>query len=383
MINPYLSIVMPCLNEAETLETCIKKANSYLTNNKISGEIIIADNGSTDGSIGIAQKNGARVVNVVSKGYGSALQGGINAANGTYIVMGDADDSYDFSTLTYFVDELAKGCDLVMGNRFKGGIEKGAMPFLHRYLGNPVLSFIGGLFFKSPIKDFHCGLRGFSKEAYIKMELKSTGMEFASEMVVKATLMGMKITEVPTTLSKDGRNRPPHLNTWQDGWRHLRFLITYAPKWFLLYPGSLLLIVSLIFGSLLTIEPLRISNIQLDVHIDVHTLLYAMVAALLATQLLFMYVIVKRYKQQHILYKKQNQRLNFNLETGLIAGVLLLLIGVLWSYFNISAWSDTGYSELNPSLFMRKVIPAVFLISLGVQTMVSSFVMALIGDQKK
>ena len=379
MTNPYLSIVMPCLNEAETLETCIKKASSYLAKNNIIGEIIIADNGSTDGSIDIAQNNGARVVNVTSKGYGSALQGGINASNGTFIIMGDADDSYDFSNLTLFIDELGKGFDLVMGNRFKGGIEKGAMPFLHRYLGNPVLSFIGGLFFKSAIKDFHCGLRGFSKKAYHTMELKSTGMEFASEMVVKATLLDMRITEVPTTLSKDGRNRPPHLNTWSDGWRHLKFLIMYAPKWFLLYPGSLLLLVSLLLGSLLIIGPLQIANIQLGVH----TLLYTMAAALLASQLLLMYAFVRCYKHQHIFRNHKKKHFHFKMETGLIIGFLLLLFGISWSTYNVIAWQSVGFANLDPSQFMRMVIPAIFLISLGVQIIASSFVTALIHEQKK
>jgi len=374
-----LSIVMPCLNEEETLKTCILKAQNYLVKNNILGEVIIADNGSTDNSIEIALNNGARVVPVTTKGYGAALRGGIEAANGSYIVMGDADDSYDFSNLLSFTNKLEEGYDLVMGNRFKGGIEKGAMPFLHKYLGNPVLSFLGGLFFKSAISDFHCGLRGFSKSAYHKMELKSTGMEFASEMVVKATLMQMNIAEVPTTLSKDGRNRPPHLNTWTDGWRHLRFLIMYAPKWFLLFPGTFLLISCLVLGTLLTISPLEFVNFQLDIH----TLLYAMVAALLGSQLVFLYAIVNNYTQKHILSNKKTSKFDFNLETGLISGAVLLLAGIVWSYFNTIEWSSTGFSNLNPSLFMRKVIPAAFLISLGVQTIVSSFILALIDEQKK
>ena len=376
MSNLNVSIVMPCLNEEETLEICIVKAKSSLLKNKIIGEVIIADNGSTDSSIEIAIKCGTKVVNVTSKGYGSALQGGINAAKGKYVIMGDADDSYDFSNLTPFIEKLNNGFDLVMGNRFKGGIEKGAMPFIHRYLGNPVLSFIGGLFFKSNINDFHCGLRGFSKEAYNKMQLKSTGMEFASEMVVKATIMKMNITEVPTTLSKDGRNRPPHLNTWRDGWRHLRFLIMYAPKWFLLYPGSILLITSLLMGGFLAVSPLQMLYFKLGVH----TLLYTMTAALLGTQFLFMYSIVNNYKQKHILLEEKPVPLAVNLETGLILGVLFFIVGLVWSYSNLSEWGNLGFSDLNPSVFMRKVIPAVFLISLGAQTIVSSFVIALIKE---
>jgi len=231
-----LSIVMPCLNEAETLGICITKAQNFLDSNHVNGEIVIADNGSTDGSIEIAKQHNARVIHVKIKGYGSALRSGINASKGTYIVMADADDSYDFSNLMPFLKKLRSGYDLVMGNRFKGGIEKNAMPFLHKYLGNPVLSFIGRLFFKIKIGDFHCGLRGFSSEAYSKLDLRTTGMEFASEMIVKAKLNNLSITEVPTKLSKDGRTRPPHLNTWNDGWRHLRFLLLYSPKWLFLFP---------------------------------------------------------------------------------------------------------------------------------------------------
>ena len=250
-MKPELSIVMPCLNEAETLAICIEKAQNFLNRENIVGEILIADNGSTDGSQKIAKNLNATVINVDSKGYGSALRGGIEAANGDYVIMGDADDSYDFSNLMPYLSKLREGFDLVMGNRFKGGIEKGAMPFLHKYLGNPVLSFIGRLFFKTNIGDFHCGLRGFSKEAYYKMELKTTGMEFASEMIVKASLINLKIAEVPTVLSKDGRSRPPHLNTWRDGWRHLRFLVLYSPNWLFLIPGMLLMLFGLIAFLLL------------------------------------------------------------------------------------------------------------------------------------
>ena len=239
--NLELSIVMPCLNEAETLATCIRKAQSFLSGAGIAGEVVIADNGSTDGSPGIAASLGARVVNVEAKGYGSALRGGIEAARGRFVIMGDADDSYDFAALTPFVERLRAGDQLVMGNRFRGGIAPGAMPSLHRYLGNPVLTSIGRLFFGSPCGDFHCGLRGFEREAILGLGLRTTGMEFASEMVVRATLDELRIVEVPTTLSKDGRNRPPHLRSWRDGWRHLRFLLMYSPRWLFLYPGLLLM----------------------------------------------------------------------------------------------------------------------------------------------
>src|ERR1051325_447175 len=233
-----VSVVMPCLNEAETLQVCIEKAQASLRELGVAGEVIVADNGSTDGSQEIAERLGARVIPVAAKGYGNALMGGILAARGTYVIMGDADDSYDFANLRPFLDKLRQGCDLVMGNRFQGGIKPGAMPPLHKYLGNPILTGIGRLLFHSPCGDFHCGLRGFDKEAVGGMELRTTGMEFASEMVVKATLHGMRITEVPTTLSPDGRSRPPHLRSWRDGWRHLRFLLLYSPRWLFLYPGA-------------------------------------------------------------------------------------------------------------------------------------------------
>ena len=232
-----LTVVMPCLNEAETVATCVRKAVKFIADSGISGEVVVADNGSTDGSQQLAEDAGARVVDIQDKGYGNALMGGILAARGEYVIMGDADDSYDFTNLMPFIEELRKGSDLVMGNRFKGGIEPGAMPPLHKYLGNPVLSFVGRLFFRSKIGDFHCGLRGFRKDSAIALGLQATGMEFASEMVVKATLAKQKITEVPTTLRKDGRSRPPHLRSWRDGWRHLRFLLLFSPRWLFFVPG--------------------------------------------------------------------------------------------------------------------------------------------------
>ena len=243
-----LTVVMPCLNEAETVATCVRKAIGFLAESGISGEVLVADNGSTDGSQQLAADAGARVVPISDKGYGNALMGGIVAARGKYVIMGDADDSYDFTNLMPFVNELRKGADLVMGNRFRGGIAPGAMPPLHKYLGNPVLSFVGRLFFRSKIGDFHCGLRGFSRDSVMALNLQATGMEFASEMVVKATLAGQHVTEVPTTLSKDGRSRPPHLRSWRDGWRHLRFLLLFSPRWLFFLPGLALLIAGLVIG---------------------------------------------------------------------------------------------------------------------------------------
>src|SRR6201996_1306830 len=240
---------MPCLNEAETVATCVRKAVQFISDSGVSGEVVVADNGSTDGSRKLAEDAGARVVPIPERGYGNALMGGIVAARGEYVIMGDADDSYDFTNLMPFIEQLRDGADLVMGNRFKGGIEPGAMPPLHRYLGNPVLSFIGRLFFGSKIGDFHCGLRGFRRDSIMKLGRQATGMEFASEIVVKATITSQRIVEVPPPLAKDGRSRPPHLHTWRDGWRHLRFLMLFSPRWLFLYPGLALLALGIVIGA--------------------------------------------------------------------------------------------------------------------------------------
>src|SRR6185503_16780874 len=277
-----LSVLMPCLNEAETLATCIKKAQKALDDLQVNGEVVIADNGSTDGSPEIAASLGARVIHVAQKGYGSALLGGIKAARGKYIIMGDADDSYDFTNLGPFLEKLRAGYDLVMGNRFKGGIAPNAMPPLHKYLGNPVLTGIGRLFFRSPCGDFHCGLRGFSKAAIQRLDLRTTGMEFASETVVKASLHRLRITEVPTTLSVDGRNRRPHLHTWRDGWRHLRFLLLYSPRWLFLYPGASLFLSGVAGMMWLLPAPRHVGMVGLDIH----TLFYASLAVVVGFQLM-------------------------------------------------------------------------------------------------
>ena len=275
-----LSIVMPCLNEVETLETCIDKAQRALCELKIEGEIIVADNGSTDGSQEIARRKGVQLVEIDTRGYGSALMGGISAARGEFVIMGDADDSYDFMALRPFVAKLRDGYDLVMGNRFLGGIQPGGMPALHRYLGNPILTAVSRLFFGNCCGDFHCGLRGFRKDAVPRMELQTTGMEFASEMVVKASLLGMRITEVPTSLSPDGRSRRPHLRTWSDGWRHLRFLFLYSPRWLFLYPGLLLMAAGLSVGLWILPGPQEVAGVSFDVH----TLLYAALAGFIGYQ---------------------------------------------------------------------------------------------------
>lgn len=380
--NPELSIVMPCLNEAETLAVCIKKVQLFFKANDINGEIVIADNGSIDGSIAIAENLNAKVVHAAQKGYGSALKTGIEAASGTYIIMGDADDSYDFSNLMPYLNKLRDGFDLVMGNRFKGGIEKDAMPFLHKYLGNPVLSFIGKLFFKIKINDFHCGLRGFSKAAYQKMNLKTSGMEFASEMVVKSRLNNLSITEVPTTLKKDGRSRKPHLKTWSDGWRHLRFLMLYAPNWLFLYPGILLALIGLILSILLIINPIEFSGITLDVH----TLLYTSAFLLVGFQFIIFYGLTKIFAVENELLPK-SKRYNklfkiINLEKGLLIGFCLLLIGLFLSFKGLSAWSDTKYGSLDTSTTLRIIIPAITLLQLGIQTILFSLFFSVLGLKK-
>lgn len=373
---------MPCLNEAETLAICIKKAQLFFDENQVNGEIIIADNGSTDGSIEIAKSHNAVVVNAKQKGYGSAIKAGINAANGTYIIMGDADDSYDFSNLMPYLKELRNGKDLVMGNRFKGGIEKDAMPFLHKYLGNPVLSFIGRLFFKINISDFHCGLRGFSKTAYDTMNLKTSGMEFASEMVVKSKLNNLSITEVPTKLHKDGRTRAPHLKTWSDGWRHLRFLMLYAPNWLFLYPGILLAVVGLILSIILIINPVEFENFTLDVH----TLLYASAFLLVGFQFIIFYGLTKIFAVENELLPKSN-RYNklfkfINLEKGLIVGFILLIIGIFLSFKGLGSWQDTQFGQLDTSTTLRIIIPAITMLQLGIQTILFSLFFSVLGLKK-
>jgi glycosyltransferase involved in cell wall biosynthesis len=378
-----LSVVMPCLNEAETLATCIEKARRSLDLEGIACEIIVADNGSTDGSQAIAEAAGARVVPVEARGYGSALMGGIAAARGQYIIMGDADDSYDFANLGPFIEKLREGYDLVMGNRFQGGIKSGAMPPLHKYLGNPVLTGLGRLFFRSPVGDFHCGLRGFSKEALVKLDLHTTGMEFASEMVVKATLHKMRITEVPTTLSPDGRSRAPHLRSWRDGWRHLRFLLLYSPRWLFLYPGGLLMLLGLMVGLWLLPGPRNIGGIT----IDVHTMLYAALAIVLGFQAIIFAIFTKIFAISEGLLP-EDPRLNrafqfITLEVGLVFGGLLLLAGLAGSVYAYLNWGEHSFGPLNTSQTMRIVIPSVTSLTLGCQTVWSSFFLSILGLRRR
>jgi hypothetical protein len=373
-----LSVVMPCLNESETLATCIRKASEFMTRSGISGEVVVADNGSTDGSREIACEHGARVVDVPTPGYGAALLGGINAARGRYVIMGDADDSYDFAGLKPFVDELRAGADLVMGNRFRGGIAPGAMPRLHRYLGNPVLSFLGKLFFKSPVGDFHCGLRGFSRGAVLSLDLQTPGMEFASEMVVKATLNGLRVTEVPTTLQRDGRTRPPHLRSWRDGWRHLRFLLIFSPRWLFYYPGLLLMGSGVILTALLATHGVSIGGVTFDVH----TLLYAGFFTLLGFQLVAFAVFSKVYGTRAGLLPPDPRLDQFlrvaTLERGVLLGLCTVLTGVAGSLYAVTAWGQAGFGGLDPRAMMRLTIPSATAITLGAQIFFSTFFLSFL-----
>ena len=377
-----LSILMPCLNEADTLATCIKKAQKALEDLNVNGEVVVADNGSTDGSPEIAASLGARVIHVAEKGYGNALLAGIKAARGKYIIMGDADDSYDFTNLGPFLEKLRAGYDLVMGNRFKGGIAPDAMPALHRYLGNPVLTGIGRLFFRTPCGDFHCGLRGFSKAAIQRLDLRTTGMEFASETVVKASLHGLRTTEVPTTLSVDGRTRRPHLRTWRDGWRHLRFLLLYSPRWLFLYPGLLLMLMGAVVSGWLLVGPRVVDGITLDVH----TFLYAAMAIVIGYQTVIFAIFTKVFAITEGLLPEDPRLkklfLYIKLETGILAGVLLLAAGIALSIYALSFWSSRSFGPLDPSQTLRLVIPAVTLIALGLQTVLSSFFLSILGLER-
>ncbi len=378
-----LSIVMPCLNEAETVAVCIGKAQRSLSGLNCAGEIIVADNGSTDGSQQIAASLGARVVRVEARGYGSALMGGIGASRGRYVIMGDADDSYDFADLGPFVDKLREGYQLVMGNRFKGGIRPGAMPALHRYVGNPLLSGIGRLFFGSPCGDFQCGLRGFSKEAIEHLDLRTTGMEFASEMVVKASLRRLRIAEVPTTLSPDGRSRPPHLRTWRDGWRYLRFLLLYSPRWLFLYPGLALMLLGLITGLLILPGPLTFGSVKFDVH----TLLYAALAVVIGFQAVTFALFTKIFAVSEGLLPEDPRLTRLlrrvKLEMGLVVGALLLLFGLGASVYALGDWGARAFGPLDPFRVLRVIVPAVTALVLGCQIILSSFFLSVLRLRRR
>lgn len=373
-----LTILMPCLNEAETLATCISKAKSWIAKSNIEAEIVIADNGSTDGSQAIAESLGARVVPVPQRGYGSALFHGSMAAKGQWIIMGDSDDSYDFSRLDFFVEKLHEGYDLVMGNRFLGGIAKGAMPWKNRYIGNPVLTWIGRLLFKCPAKDFHCGLRGYTKEAFLKMDLRTTGMEFASEMVIKANLMKMKIAEVPTTLSPDGRSRPPHLRPFRDGWRHLRFMFLFSPRWLFLVPGLFLFLASAIAYIALLLGPVKIGQIEFDVH----TLFYAEAGLVLGYLALILGGLIRMFGMREGLLQEhealEKLRASPILEAGGAAGLTLIIAGLWWGIQSLIAWSEAQFGSLEPGGLLRTISLSTTLIMTGGITLLGSLIMGFL-----
>ena len=378
-----LSIVMPCLNEAKTLAVCICKAQKYLSRSGVNGEIVVGDNGSTDESQQIAMELGVRVVNVPVRGYGAALCGAIASSQGRYCIMADSDDSYDFENLDGFVAKLREGYDIVIGNRFQGGIEKGAMPWKNRYIGTPILSAIGRALFHARVGDFNCGIRGLSKTAFERMDLRTTGMEFASEMVVKASLLQMMVAEVPTTLSPDGRMRAPHLRPWRDGWRHLRFLLMYSPRWLFLYPGLLLMLLGTLGCALLLPGPFVFHGIGFDVH----TLLYAFVFILLGFQFVAFAVFSKVFAiTEGLLPEDPRLQRMFRwvtLETGLVIGTLLVVVGIAGSVFAVSHWARTSFGALNPEQMLRIVMPSVFALSLGVQIVTSSFFLSILGLRRR
>jgi Glycosyl transferase family 2 len=374
-----LTILMPCLNEAETISICIEKAMSFLARSGVAGEVLIADNGSTDGSVALAEQGGARVIAVAERGYGAALRAGIAAARGRFVIMGDADDSYDFSRLEPFLERLRDGCDLVMGNRFAGGIAPGAMPFLHRYLGNPVLSLIGRLFFRAPIGDFHCGLRGFRREAVLALDLRTSGMEFASEMVVRAALRKLVIDEVPTTLSVDGRSRPPHLRTWHDGWRHLRFLLMFSPRWLFLYPGLAFIIMGAIATAALFAGPLMITP---RFGLDSNTFLVSAIAILVGVQVVGFGIIARHFAAAYG-FLPRSRRLasllsTLSLERGLMIALAIVIIGFAGVGWSLWQWALVDFGPLTAPIVMRVLTFSSVAIAIGVQLAFTVFLLGII-----
>jgi hypothetical protein len=379
-VQPELSILMPCLNEARTLAACIKKAQLFLKLQGILAEIIVADNGSTDGSVAIAQKLGARIISVPIRGYGAALATGIAAARGKYVIMGDSDESYDFSALSPFVEKLREGYDLVMGNRFQGSIAPGAMPPMHRYFGNPFLTAVGRLFFScKKCGDFYCGLRGFRKKAIKALELQSRGMEFALEMVIKANMHGLRITEVPTTLSPDGRDRAPHLRRYRDGWRSLRFYLLMSPRWFFGVPGLILLVGGWLVSAVLLTGPVTLMSVTFDYH----TLLYSTSAILLGYQSILLFAFAKLMAVGTGLHPPQTKfwflEQRETLERCVVAGVALMVLGVALGTVAARQWELTGFGALKPAITIRLVICSVLFLLLGGQTLLAGFYFGLIN----
>ena len=378
---PTLTFLMPCLNEERTLKACIEEIKATAATINVSFEIVIADNNSTDRSAEIAIDEGARVIPVPEKGYGAALIGGINASKGKYLIMADADLSYDFAASKGILEKLQAGAHLVMGNRFLGRIDDGAMPFLHRYLGNPVLSWIGKLLFKIPCGDFHCGIRGFNRDAILNLKLATTGMEFASEMVVKAALAKLTIQETPAYLRKDGRDRPPHLRTWRDGWRHLRFLLLYSPKWLFTIPGLTLMAFGVILMLAVIDKPLTLGHVRLDVS----TLVYSAIFQITGLQIASIGIFAQTYAESHNLLpaRKSNERRKRSLESGVIAGTLLLVAGIALAIASVFQWSNTGFGDLNPSQTLRIVVPAALSMAYGVQIVFLSFASGVLELKKQ
>jgi len=378
-----LSVVLPCLNEAETLEVCIRKAQTSIARMEVLGEVIVADNGSADGSQDIARRLGARIVDIAVRGYGAALQGGIEAARGRFVIMADADDSYDLASLEPFVAKLREGFDLVMGNRFQGGIAPGAMPPLHRYLGNPVLTAVGRLFFRSPIRDFHCGMRGFRRDAILRLGLRTTGMEFASEMVAKAALRGLRVTEVPTRLARDGRSRPPHLRSWRDGWRHLRFLLLYSPKYLFLLPGALLVLIGVVGGLALMAGPVMVGGVRFDVN----TMLYCAAATILGSQLVLFWTFAEIFAMGEGLLPADPKLVAafgyVTLELGLAVSGTMFLAGLIGGIAAVADWGSRGFGDLEATRTLRLVIPSVTLMILGAQGLMSSFFLSVLGLRRR
>jgi len=383
-VEPELSVVIPCLNEAATIGICIRKAVASFKSLDIEGEVVVADNGSTDGSQAIAEELGARVVPVAARGYGSALSGGIAAARGRWVIMGDADDSYDFAGLEPFVRRLREGYELVNGNRFKGGIREGAMPWLHRRLGNPVLSFVGRRLYGTPCGDIYCGLRGFDRKKVAELDIRSSGMEFAIEMIVKATMMGLKVTEVPTTLSPDAEGREPHLNTWRDGWRSIRLLLLYSPKWLFLYPGLALLALGIAGMAWLVPGERSIGGVTFDVS----TLVYFALAVAVGLQAVYFFLTARWYGITEGLLPDDPRIRRVlegrgRLELGLVAGVLLVAAGLGLSLYALTTWNEAGFGQLDYPDTLRIVIPGATLISCGMQTAFSALFVSVLGLRRR
>jgi glycosyltransferase involved in cell wall biosynthesis len=373
-----LSILMPCLDEAETIAACVGKARDFLNRTNIAGEVVVADNGSSDGSSDLAIAAGARVVRVPAKGYGNALIGGLYASKGRFVIMADADDSYDFSQLDLFIESLRAGNMMVIGNRFRGTIQAGAMPFLHRYLGNPLLSLAGRLFFPSGIGDFHCGLRGVDRNAALQLGLQTPGMEFASEMIVKATLAGWRIAEVPTILSPTGRTRAPHLRSWRDGWRHLRFLLMMSPRWLMLYPGALLIGTGVTAQIAIARGPVFLDGVGFDIH----TMLYAGGAVILGVQLVLFSVLARAIGVLKNLLPMGPALARFlgifTLERGIIFGLILFASGFGLAAYSVMSWAQSRLAALDPAIVMRIAIPSVTLLIAGAQVVFSSFLLKFV-----